>query len=171
MKFMSKLNHVFVLLGGNIEPREEYFTKAIHELQQQLGEVKLISSIYETEAWGFETENKFLNLVLQIDTIVTSDVFLKKALEIELELGRKRNLNNVYSSRTIDIDLLYFNSEIINTDSLIIPHPRLHLRKFTLIPLVEIAPDFEHPCKRISNKELLSVCDDRTTVVEFGKLN
>lgn len=168
---MSKLNHVFVLLGGNIEPREDYFVKAIHEIQQQLGEVKLVSSIYETEAWGFKTENRFLNMVLQIDTFVRSDVFLQKALEIEIELGRKRSLNNVYSSRTIDIDLLYFNSEIINSEKLIIPHPRLHLRKFTLIPLVEIAPEFIHPVKCVSNKELLSVCNDKTTVVEFGKLN
>lgn len=158
---------VFVLLGGNIEPREEYISKAKHELSR-LGVIVNSSSIYETEAWGFEAENSFLNLVLLMETTLDAELFLKGALEIELELGRERSNSRNYSSRTIDIDMLYFDSEIIESENLIIPHPRIHLRRFTLVPLVEIAPDFIHPGLEKTNAELLKLCTDKTEVLEFG---
>jgi 2-amino-4-hydroxy-6-hydroxymethyldihydropteridine diphosphokinase len=168
---MTKPNIVFVLLGGNIEPRLEYLQNAKNELEKHLGKLVNESSIFETEAWGFETKSKFLNMVLQFETEVDAVICLKTALEIELKLGRLRNADGTYSSRTIDIDLLYFNSEIIESKELIIPHPRIHLRRFTLIPLVEIAPEFVHPIKGITNKQMLSLCDDKTEVLEFGRLN
>jgi len=164
---MNNLSQVYVLLGGNIEPREDNISKAIIELGR-LGIVKYKSSIYESEAWGFKSENNFLNMVLLMETKLEAGLFLKGALEIELEMGRERSTTGEYSSRTIDIDMLYFNSEIIKSKNLIIPHPRLHLRRFTLLPLAEIAPDFVHPGLGSTNKELLHKCTDETVVFEFG---
>lgn len=164
---MGSIKHVYVLLGGNIEPREDYISKAKHELSR-LGNIVNSSSIYETEARGFETENSFLNLVLLMETTLEAELFLKGALEIELELGRERSNSENYSSRTIDIDMLYFNSAIIKSKNLIIPHPRIHLRRFTLVPLVEIAPEFIHPGLKKTNAELLKNCSDEAEVLEFG---
>jgi len=168
---MEKSNYVFVLLGGNIEVREDYLSSATKELQNRLGDIINSSSIYETEAWGFNTENKFLNMVLLMETKLNAQSFLKGVLDIELDLGRKRSINGNYSSRTIDIDILYFNSEIIESENLIIPHLQLHLRKFVMIPLVEIAPDFIHPSYGKTNKELLKVCKDDSQVKLFVNSN
>lgn len=167
---MNNLNQVFVLLGGNIEPREEYISRAIQKVER-LGIIVSRSHIYESEAWGFEADISFLNMVLQMETKLEAELFLKEALEIELELGRERSESGDYSSRTIDIDMLYFNSEIIESIKLSIPHPRLHLRRFTLVPLAEVAPNFIHPSMGKSNKELLNLCTDETKVFEFGSKN
>ena len=164
---MSVVNSVFVLLGGNIESRIDYISKAKHELQSRLGNILLESSIYETEAWGFNTDIKFLNVVLKMETKLNAESFLEKALEIELELGRQRGEVGNYSSRTIDIDILYFNSEIIRSENLVVPHPRIHLRRFTLVPLVEIEAGFVHPIFKKTNRELLSLCEDEIQVNKF----
>lgn len=164
---MSAVNHVFVLLGGNIEPRLAAISNAKRELEASLGSIEKESLIYETEAWGFSTGKKFLNVVLKMQTAFNAEMFLKEALRIELKLGRQRNEGGNYSSRIIDIDILYFNSEIINGKNLIVPHPRIHLRKFTLVPLVEIAANFVHPTLKKTNKELLSICSDEVEVKEF----
>ncbi len=167
LNFMSAINHVFVLLGGNIEPRMKYIIMAQQKLQSQLGSIDKISSVYQTDAWGFNSNKKFLNMVLLMKTKLDAESFLKGALQIELELGRQRLDNENYSSRTIDIDILYFNSDIIESKDLVVPHPRLHLRKFTLIPLIEIAADFIHPLLKKTNKKLLTDCDDKVRVTEF----
>ena len=164
---MSVENHVYVLLGGNIEPRVKYISKAKFELQSRLGKVLIESLVYETEAWGFSTDKKFLNVVLKMETKLNAELFLEEALKIESELGRQRSEGESYSSRTIDIDILYFNSEIIQSKTLVVPHPRIHLRRFTLVPLVEIAADFVHPVFKKTNQELLSHCDDEVRVNEF----
>ncbi len=164
---MSIVNHVFVLLGGNIEPRMENIIKAKHELQMRLGSIKSESSIYETKAWGFNTDKKFLNVVLLMETSLSAELFLEEALKIEMNLGRQRDASEDYSSRPIDIDILYFNSEIINRKNLVVPHPRIHLRRFTLVPLVEISPNYVHPVFKKTNEELLASCDDKLDVKEF----
>jgi len=168
---MSVENYVYVLLGGNIEPRVKYITKAKFELQSRLGIILLDSKIYETGAWGFNTDKLFLNVVLKMETKLNAELFLEEALKIESELGRQRKKGESYSSRTIDIDILYFNSQIIQSKKLVVPHPRIHLRKFTLVPLVEIATDFVHPVFKKTNRELLSCCDDEVEVNEFRTQN
>jgi 2-amino-4-hydroxy-6-hydroxymethyldihydropteridine diphosphokinase len=161
---MQTPNIVFILLGGNIEPRVKLMEKARLALGQKLGNLLEASSIYESEAWGFKTDTDFYNQVLKVATIKDVNTVLEIAMEIETKLGRQRDENGGYAKRTMDIDILYFNTEIIDKKNLTVPHPRLHLRRFTLLPLSEIAPDFVHPLMGKSNEYLLKVCNDKGNV-------
>lgn len=122
------------------------------------------SSVYETEPWGFESNESFLNQALWLKTTFTADLLLKYTKQIELDLGRKEKSNGSYTSRIIDIDILYYDSEIINTNSLKIPHPRIAERRFTLEPLAEIIPHYVNPVSNISNIDLLKKCTDKSEV-------
>ena len=114
------------------------------------------SSAYTTEPWGFEAEEWFLNELLVVDTELEPDVLMDELLNIESELGRVRHPEQKgYSSRTVDLDILYYGDRIINTNKVTIPHPRLHLRKFALEPLCELIPDFLHPVFNLSQTQLL----------------
>jgi len=161
---MQTPNIVFILLGGNIEPRLKLMADAKLEIEKVVGDLLKESSIYESEAWGFKTDTSFFNQVLKVATVKDANEVLKTTMEIETKLGRQRNENGEYASRTMDIDILYFNSEIIDEEKLTVPHPRLQLRRFTLMPLAEIAPGFIHPLLKKSNEELLRVCDDKGNV-------
>jgi len=161
---MDTPNIVFILLGGNIEPRLKFMAEARLEVEQNVGKLLASSAIYESESWGFNSDANFINQVLKVRTVMKVNDILQTAMEIENKLGRVRNDNGKYASRTMDVDILYFNSEIIDEENLTVPHPRLHLRRFTLLPLVEIAPDFIHPLLKKSNEELLQLCGDKGNV-------
>jgi len=161
-------NTAFILLGGNINPRFTYLKKAEDEISTLVGNIVSKSSIYETEAWGFESEDNFFNEVLMVNTKLSAQNLLKELLGMEKSLGRKRNKGDGYAARTIDADIIYYNDDVIEKETLIIPHPRLHLRKFVLEPLCEIAADFVHPILKMSNKVLLQNCDDKSVVVKLG---
>ncbi len=135
--------NVFLLLGSNIGDRRWFLAQAIAAIEKSLGAVFQMSSVYETQAWGKTDEADYLNQVLLLKIIIDPRILLNKILVIEKELGRERN--EKWGARTIDIDILFYGNEIINEPDLIIPHPQLHKRKFTLEPLAEIAPDFVHP--------------------------
>jgi 2-amino-4-hydroxy-6-hydroxymethyldihydropteridine diphosphokinase len=137
--------------------------KAKSEIQQELGVIENESSIYETAAWGFESENHFLNQVVFILTEHEAREILKKCQKIENKLGRTRG-SDQYASRTMDIDILFFNDGIINEPELIVPHQHIHKRRFTLDPLAEIAPDFVHPVLNKTLKQLLKDCSDNSEV-------
>lgn len=157
---------VFLLTGSNIEPRAGYLKKAEREIGEQLGDIVKRTTIYESQPWGFRAENNFLNRVLEVETMLSAGDALQIILDIETKLGRKRE-GNKYSSRTIDIDILYFGSEMITEKNLQVPHPRLHTRRFTLMPLVEIAPDLEHPGLKKTNRELLHLVNDDLEVWKY----
>jgi len=161
---MSYKNTAFVLLGGNIEPRKSFLQEAEEKINLKSGYISNKSAIYETEAWGFESENNFLNILLKVETNYSANELLNSLLEIEMELGRKRNKSQGYSSRTLDADIIYFNNDIINEKDLIIPHPRLQFRKFVLEPLCEIAPYYVHPIFNKTNLKLLDECSDESKV-------
>ena len=156
-----KLNLVYLSLGSNIGNRSEQLEKAINSLQE-IGVVGKISSVYETAAWGNINQSSFLNLVLQMLTNIDALNFMNKLLFIEEKMGRVRK--DKWEERIIDIDILYFNNEIINEEKLKVPHSYLYERKFVLEPLVEIAPDFIHPILNISSKEMLNRCADKLEV-------
>lgn len=156
-----KLNQVYLSLGSNVGNRSEQLVKAI-DLLEEKGEVKRISSVYETEAWGNTNQPSFLNLVLLMMANFESINFMKELLLIEEKMGRVRQTK--WESRIIDIDILYFNNEIINKNELKIPHPYIHERKFVLEPLAEIAPDFVHPLLKLSSMEMLKACSDSLKV-------
>ena len=123
--------------------------------------------MYESEAWGFTTNQKFLNQLVIVKTVLGPIELLKCILKIEKELGRTRRKKGAYTSRNIDIDILYFNDQVINKTELVIPHPRLYKRRFAMEPLVEVAPDYKHPILKKTNKELLESIKDSSEVYKF----
>ncbi len=158
-----------LLLGSNIGERNHVLNKAKELLTGRLGVLIKESEMYESEPWGFESSNKFLNKILVLKTTYSPDEILKTCLQIENELGRIRNNNSGYSSRVIDIDILYIDDLVINKKDLTVPHPRLHKRKFTIEPLAEILPDFVHPVIKKSHKQMLKDCKDKSEVNIFSK--
>lgn len=153
------MNVVFLSLGGNRGNRLENLQNAVNKIKDTGAEVVKASSVYETEAWGSNSKNKYLNQVIKLKTPLGGSEFLSQTLRIEKQLGRKRT-NDKNADRSIDIDLLFFNKEIIHTKGLQVPHPRLHLRKFVLVPFNEIDGKFKHPTLKKSIKELLQNCPD-----------
>ena len=151
------------MLGSNIEPRLSFLQKAENALGVSLGKIFQMSLVYESEPWGFQASQTFLNRVAIVETDLSARVVLKAVLSIENEMGRER-LNTGYASRQIDIDILYFNKMKIEEPGLIVPHPGIPDRRFVLLPLVEVAEDFIHPVLKRTNKELLSACKDELKV-------
>lgn len=156
------MNQTYLLIGGNLGNREENMQQARNLIDKQVGEIARSSSLYETEAWGMRDQPSFLNQVLLVNTMLAPEKTLSALLEIEHQMGRERSQK--FGPRTIDIDILFFNSEIIEEPGLTIPHPQLHLRRFTLNPMNEIAPDLIHPILKKSISDLLSVCPDPLAV-------
>ncbi|MDD4085895.1 MAG: 2-amino-4-hydroxy-6-hydroxymethyldihydropteridine diphosphokinase [Bacteroidales bacterium] len=159
-------DQIFILLGSNQGEREKMLQRATEAIERICGKIVRQSSIYETAPWGFESEQWFLNQVIQIKSFLVPETLLEKLLAIELQLGRVRT-NAQYSSRAIDLDLLYYSSIHFETRLLEIPHPRLHLRRFTLMPLSEIAPDFVHPVLKKTQLELLELLQDNSKVYKL----
>jgi 2-amino-4-hydroxy-6-hydroxymethyldihydropteridine diphosphokinase len=157
----NKVMRVFILLGSNEGNRVFFLKEAIRKLEN-LGKILKISSIYETKPWGNLEQANFLNCVLEMQTTLSAENLLTEILSIEKSLGRERKTK--WQARTIDIDILYFGNLIIQSENLQIPHPFLHQRRFTLIPLVEIASDFLHPIFQKTNQELLNKCEDTLSV-------
>lgn len=155
----------YLSLGGNQGDKKQIFNDTLIMISQKIGEITNKSSIYETEPWGFETENLFWNQVIQVESNKTPQVVLETALNIEKELGRIRK-GKGYASRPMDIDILFVDSQIINTQSLIVPHPLIHERSFVLTPLAEIAPNLIHPKLKKNINSLLSACKDKCNVIK-----
>jgi 2-amino-4-hydroxy-6-hydroxymethyldihydropteridine diphosphokinase len=155
----SPLFPVFLLLGSNVGDRTGYLRFAHGELQKNEVEIQTQSCIYESEAWGFNCKDLFLNQVILVESLLNPHELLQLIQKIESEAGRIRS-DKQYTSRTLDIDILFYGDQIVKTDDLIIPHPRLHLRLFSLVPLAEIAPDLKHPVFKKNIKTLLAECPD-----------
>ncbi|MBW8324612.1 MAG: 2-amino-4-hydroxy-6-hydroxymethyldihydropteridine diphosphokinase [Prolixibacteraceae bacterium] len=159
---MTKL---YLLLGGNLGDKKSVFAQARAILENTVGKIAAQSALYETEPWGFDSEDLFWNQVLEISTILSPDEVLQQTQKAELSLGRIRKANQ-YDSRIIDIDILFYGDRIINQANLIVPHPRIQERKFTLIPLCEIASDLIHPVFQKKIRQLLNECTDPLKVAK-----
>lgn len=164
---MAVKHEVYLLLGSNIPSRIDYLNSAKDLVQKEIGEISSCSSVYESEPWGFEAENKFLNEVLLVVTDLTAMELLKTSQNIEKLLGRVRKSEEGYTSRTIDIDILFFDNVVLSLPGLKIPHLQIQNRKFTLMPLVEIAPGLKHPLLGKSCRTLLEECKDAGKVWKF----
>ena len=164
IKVYKSLKKVFLALGGNIGNVSEIFNVAIKKINESIGEVIKQSSLYKTEPWGNKDQDDFLNMVLIVETSLSAETILKETLDIEIDLGRNREKDNQFAPRKIDLDILFYGEEIINTAHLIIPHPRLHLRNFVLTPLVEIAPGLTHPLLNKTIKQLFKINEDSSVV-------
>ena len=148
------MSDVFLLLGSNLGDRQGYLQQAIAYIEKEIAPVIHSSSVYETQSWGKTDEPDYLNQVIQLQTDVSASEILRKILNIEKIMGRKREVK--WGSRTIDIDILFYGSEIIKEEGLTVPHPEMHNRLFTLAPLAEIAPDLVHPVLKKNIVELKS---------------
>ena len=162
-ELISIMKKVILLCGGNKGNRAYYMDSARRMIEQAIGKILQVSAIYESAPWGFQAEQNFYNQVVVVETRLAPMAILKKIWEIEKKLGRIR-VGNQYSSRTIDIDILFYEQEIIDTPDLVVPHPQLHQRRFTLTPLAEILPDWIHPKFNQSISVLLKQCTDSSSV-------
>jgi len=153
---------VYLLLGANLGDRFSQMSRAFNEIDSQIGSVIKCSALYQTEAWGKEEEPPYLNQVVCLETKLALHDLLRTINQIEDKLGRTRKLK--WESRLIDIDILFYDDVIVNDPDLIVPHPYIHKRKFTLVPLCEIAADLVHPVLKKSMEELLTDLDDPLSV-------
>ena len=160
------MNKVFLGIGTNLGNKESNLEQAVARIKEYIGRVLKSSAIYETEPWGFQTKDEFLNMVVKVETSLTPSGLLGRILMIESLLGRVRE-EKQYSSRLIDIDILLFENMIVNEESLKIPHPLLHKRKFVLVPLCEIASEIFHPVLKKSIADLLEICEDQSDVKKY----
>ncbi len=160
---------VYLSLGSNCGDRIGFVQQATSLLNAADG-ITLIrtSAFYETEPWGMDSENWFVNAVVEMKTTLSPQKLLEECQRIEHQLGRKRADSSGYSDRTIDIDILFYGKEIINDENLIIPHKFLHLRAFILVPLLELIPNFEHPVLHKTITELHNDLENPEMVFLYG---
>ena len=152
--------NVFLGIGTNLGNRAENLKDSVARIEKYIGTIHESSSVFETEPWGFETNDQFLNMVVKVETKYSPSMILDEILKIESLLGRVRG-EDLYSSRVIDIDLLLYEDQIINERNLIVPHPLMHERKFVLVPLCQISPEMKHPVLKVTFASLLESCDDK----------
>jgi 2-amino-4-hydroxy-6-hydroxymethyldihydropteridine diphosphokinase len=146
----------------------QFLSEARQHLNAGPGRIEKESAIYETAAWGLENQPAFLNQVLQLETALKPTALLAEINRIEKNMGRVREVK--WAARVIDIDILYFDDLVIHTPRLHLPHPHLQDRRFTLLPLVEIAPDWVHPVFQKTNRHLLAECPDPLAVRKLEHL-
>lgn len=158
---------IFLLLGSNMGDSVQLLAEAQKQLEHQVGKLIKSSDLYQTAAWGNTEQSDFINQVIKMETILDPQKLLGTILAIEKEMGRLRGVK--WGPRTIDIDILYYDQEVINLPELKIPHPNLHQRAFTLVPLCEIEPLWLHPVLHRTNRQLLMAIDDVLSVHKLQK--
>ena len=166
------MKNVFVALGSNLGNRRRNLQSAVELLQKEKIKIKRVSQIYETEPVGFKPQPMFLNMVVLTETKHSPEILLKLLNKIEAYLGRKRLKRNKnilkWTPRSIDLDILFYNNEIIKKKNLMIPHLRIAERRFVLVPMAEVAPRFYHPILKKNIKELLKESSDKSIVKPHG---
>lgn len=159
------MNEAYLCLGGNMGNCLVNLKQANAFVEESVGKIVQCSSVYLSQAWGMDDAPDFYNQVIKLETHLKPEELMSVLLDIEKQMGRERlEQSKGYQNRMIDIDILFFNAEVIKTNILQIPHPRLHLRRFVLEPLNEIAPNYMHPILKKSITQLLSICADEGQV-------
>lgn len=166
---MQSYNQVILSIGSNQGDRLKNLTNCIDLIHHKIGTVIQVSKAYQSPAWGFVSE-AFYNAILLVYTPFEAEKTLSKIVEIETALGRVRADSEGYQPRTIDIDIIDFNGEIINTPSLQIPHLQMQNRKFVLAPMQDLNIDWKHPILHQSVAELVTICDDDSVLEVIGGL-
>jgi 2-amino-4-hydroxy-6-hydroxymethyldihydropteridine diphosphokinase len=157
------MDTAYIILGGNVGNRQENLELAAQLIEKQAGAIANKSDIYVTAAWGNTAQPDFYNQALCIKTLLTAVKLLETLLNIEKEMGRTRG-EQKWTERIIDIDILFFNEEIISEPNLKIPHPYIQERRFVLVPLAQIAGEIIHPQSGKTVNKLLSECPDTSEV-------
>ena len=153
------MSKVYLSIGSNKGNRSVLINKAIDEIEKKVGIIISRSSIYQSKSWGFDS-NDFYNLCLLIDTDIKPKSLLINLKKIEKSMGRE-DIDGSYSDRFIDIDILFYDNIIIDSEDLKIPHPKIEIRKFVLVPMLEIADDYVHPILNKTIRQLDNECDDQ----------
>lgn len=164
---MNQNHKVYLSLGSNKGDRLKHLQDAVDLIFKRIGKINIISKVYNTPAFGFDPEGSgddFLNICVFLETELEAQPLMKALLAIEKELGRTPSKGKGYEARIIDVDILFFDEEIVNSKSLKIPHPELHKRRFVLQPLNDIAPKLIHPKLNKTINELLETCDDKSEI-------
>jgi len=161
----------YLLSGSNQGDRPGNLQKAISKIRELAGEITNCSPVFESPSWGFDHPSPFLNQAIEIDTGLSPMELLECVLDIENKCGRQRNRIDEYEARTLDIDILFYEDLILDTPQLTIPHPRLQMRRFALLPLSTIAGHLQHPRLNTSIDSLLQHCPDDSIVVQYEKCN
>lgn len=184
LKYFWTRHSVVLLMGGNEGETDRFFFLAMEYIGNEIGRIGVVSDLYKTAPWGNfgdEKPNDFYNLGIVVDTELSAHEVLRKCLSIESKLGRVRMLENslsealeppterVYSSRPIDIDMIFFDSECINSVDLQVPHPRMQYRRFVLEPIAQMIPHFVHPLLKKTMEQLRDECSDTNTCQNVGK--
>lgn len=159
----------YLILGSNMNNRELYISNANEYIKENIGVVLKYSHLYETEPWGFDDESFFLNQVLKIETKLLPNQILEKINTLEAQMGRVRT-NVRYSARPIDVDILFYDNDIMDEPQLTIPHKEIANRRFVLVPLVDIAEDYVHPVLGKTIANLLLACKDNSKVHKYEPL-
>ena len=163
------MNEVYLSIGSNEKNKKQNILSATKLLSEQCGNIVKQSAIYETPAWGFESNNSFLNIAVKIHTKLSATNLLNLILSIEKQIGRvRKKTNQPYSDRIIDIDIIFFNDEIINTENLVVPHPLMHKRLFVLKPICDINCNYKHPVLQHTITELIEFCEDDSEIVKVS---
>jgi len=153
------MSKVYLSIGSNKGNRSVLINKAIDEIEKKVGIIISRSSIYQSKSWGFDS-NDFYNLCLLIDTDIMPKSLLINLKKIEKSMGRE-DIDGSYSDRFIDIDILFYDNITTDSEDLKIPHPKIEIRKFVLVPMLEIADDYVHPILNKTIKELNNDCCDQ----------
>ena len=159
------MNIVYLQLGSNLGPREQFICEAVQEISDHVGNVSLRSQIYESTPWRVDGQESYLNQIIEVKTLFTAEEILVAVLNIENDLGRVRV--EKWGERLIDIDIIFFNNEIIENPTLCIPHKHMHQRNFVLVPMNEIAADFIHPRYNKTVSQLFDESKDTEEVIEY----
>ena len=159
------MNKAYLLLGSNMGNSQQKLMIAIKNISRQVGYIIRESKLYTTAAWGNTDQPDFLNQVIIVETKLTALQTIDIILGIEEKMGRVRTKKN--APRIIDIDILFFNKEIIAENNLDVPHPQIENRRFVLIPLNELSPNFKHPVTHKTIHQLLNDCADTLDVKKF----
>ena len=158
------MNRIYLLLGSNMGDSRMQLSIAIKNIFDEIGEVVGSSALYSTQAWGNTDQPDFLNQVVIVETKLSAQQVLSTILKIEGLMGRVRTIKN--APRVIDIDILFFNEEIIHQTNLTVPHPEIENRRFVLVPLNQLSPDLLHPVSKMNMHTLLLNCPDMLEVKE-----
>ena len=163
-----EINQLVLSLGSNINSRSLYISSACREILSEIGEIINFSRVYSTPPIGFKSKEHFLNCCLIINTKLNKNLILLKIEEIEKKLGRtEKSVKENYISRVIDIDIIFFNKEHFKSQKLIIPHSSFRDRKFVLIPLNEMIPNYIDPISHLTVRQILENCRDNSTITVY----
>ena len=166
------MTRCYILFGSNQGDKNQLLEQACALINIRCGMLVERSSLYSSEPWGFEAEEWFLNVLIVVETELEPDALMDRLMEIEKELGRVRHPEaKGYTLRTVDLDILYYGDYVIRTEKVTAPHPRLQDRRFALMPLCELIPDFLHPVLGISQEALLKKCADTGRVFRIDSVS